>query len=110
MTQSLWDWEPNPASNDSRGIVKTLKALSREVFGAGRIQQDYLAGNGGVPDATRLLAYRISGGSVEVTALTKRILGEPSTDRGCVGDQPQQRSNSNRSWRASFCCAHALGP
>jgi hypothetical protein len=37
---------------------------------------DYLAGNGGVPDATRILDYPISGSTVEVTALTKRILQE----------------------------------
>jgi hypothetical protein len=37
---------------------------------------DYLAGNGGVPDATRILEYPLSGSTVEVTALTKRILQE----------------------------------
>ncbi|MHB8524312.1 MAG: hypothetical protein ACYDH9_26630 [Limisphaerales bacterium] len=36
--------------------------------------QDYLAGNGGVPDATRILDYPISGSTVKVTTLTKRIL------------------------------------
>jgi hypothetical protein len=38
--------------------------------------RDYLAGNGGVPDASRILEYPLSGSTVEVTALTKRILQE----------------------------------
>lgn len=38
--------------------------------------RDYLAGNGGVPDATRILDYRITGSTREVVALTKRILHE----------------------------------
>jgi hypothetical protein len=38
--------------------------------------EDYLAGNGGVPDATRLLAYPLTGSPSEVTATTKRILQE----------------------------------
>ena len=38
--------------------------------------EDYLAGNGGVPDATRILSYPIIGSSAEVTALTKCILQE----------------------------------
>src|SRR5260370_26474748 len=38
--------------------------------------RDYLAGNGGVPDATRVLDYRVSGNTAEVTTLTKRILQE----------------------------------
>lgn len=38
--------------------------------------RDYLAGNGLVPDATRLLEYPITGSTAEVTALTKRILQE----------------------------------
>jgi hypothetical protein len=38
--------------------------------------QDYLAGNDGVPDATRILDYPIKGSTVEVSALTKRILQE----------------------------------
>jgi hypothetical protein len=46
---------------DSRGISPT---------------EDYLAGNGDVPDATRLLAYPLAGGSSDVAALTKRILQE----------------------------------
>lgn len=37
---------------------------------------DYLSDNGGVPDATRILDYPISGSAGEVTALTKRILQE----------------------------------
>ncbi len=38
--------------------------------------RDYLAGNGGVADATRILQYPITGSTAEVTALTKRILQE----------------------------------
>jgi hypothetical protein len=38
--------------------------------------EDYLAGNGDVPDATRLLAYPLAGGSLEIATLTKRILQE----------------------------------
>jgi hypothetical protein len=38
--------------------------------------EDYLAGNGDVPDATRLLAYPLAGSASEVTAITKRILQE----------------------------------
>ena len=38
--------------------------------------RDYLAGNGGVADATRILEYPISGSTADVTALTKRILQE----------------------------------
>lgn len=38
--------------------------------------QDYLAGNGGVSDATRILEYPLSGSAGEVTTLTKRILQE----------------------------------
>jgi len=38
--------------------------------------RDYLAGNGGVPDATRILDYPITGSTAEMTALTKRILQE----------------------------------
>lgn len=38
--------------------------------------RDYLAGNGGIPDATRILQYPIAGSTVEVAALTKRILQE----------------------------------
>ena len=38
--------------------------------------RDYLAGNGGVPDATRILDYPITGSTAEVAALTKRILQE----------------------------------
>jgi len=38
--------------------------------------RDYLAGNGGVPDATRMLEYPITGNPAEVAALTKRILHE----------------------------------
>jgi hypothetical protein len=38
--------------------------------------RDYLAGNGRVPDATRMLVYPVTGSTAEVTALTKRILHE----------------------------------
>jgi hypothetical protein len=38
--------------------------------------RDNLAGNGGIPDATRMLEYRAAGSPVEVTALTKHILHE----------------------------------
>jgi hypothetical protein len=38
--------------------------------------EDYLAGNGGVPDATRLLAYPLAGSPSEVATATKRILEE----------------------------------
>jgi hypothetical protein len=38
--------------------------------------RDYLAGNGGVPDATRVLEYPVNGTPSEVTALTRRILQE----------------------------------
>jgi hypothetical protein len=38
--------------------------------------EDYLAGNGAVPDATRLLAYPLSGTPPEVAAMTRRILEE----------------------------------
>lgn len=37
---------------------------------------DYLGGNGGVPDATRILDYPVKGNAAELTALTKRILQE----------------------------------
>lgn len=54
------------------------EAAIRSFFGSLGIapSQDYLAGNGGVPDATRLLQYPVKGGAAEVTALTKRILQE----------------------------------
>jgi hypothetical protein len=38
--------------------------------------RDYLAGNGGVPDATRILEYPVTGNTAEVMTLTKRILQE----------------------------------
>ncbi len=54
------------------------EAAIRSLFGSLGIapSQDYLAGNGGVPDATRILEYPVKGSAVEVTALTKRILQE----------------------------------
>ena len=50
----------------------------RAFFGSLRItpSRDYLAGNGGVPDATRIFEYPISGSTADITALTKRILQE----------------------------------
>jgi hypothetical protein len=50
----------------------------RKFFGSFEITplRDYLAGNGGVPDATRVLEYRISGSTAQITSLTKRILRE----------------------------------
>jgi hypothetical protein len=38
--------------------------------------RDYLAGNGGVSDATRILHYRLMGDASEVSVLVKRILAE----------------------------------
>jgi hypothetical protein len=38
--------------------------------------EDYLAGNGGIPDATRLLAYPLRGDALALAELTKRILRE----------------------------------
>jgi hypothetical protein len=38
--------------------------------------QDYLAGNGDVPDATRVFNYPLTGNASEITALTKGILQE----------------------------------
>jgi hypothetical protein len=54
------------------------EAAIRTFFGSRQISatEDYLAGNGGVADATRLLAYPLKGNSAEVTALTKGILQE----------------------------------
>ena len=50
----------------------------RSFFGSRGLSpsQDYLAGNGGVPDATRVLSYPIAGDASELTAITKRILEE----------------------------------
>ena len=52
------------------------EAAVRSFFSALGIapSRDYLAGNGGVPDATRILEYPITGNPAEITALTKRIL------------------------------------
>ena len=54
------------------------EATIRSFFGSLGIApaQDYLAGNGGVPDATRILEYPVRGSTAEVTALSKRILQE----------------------------------
>ena len=52
------------------------EAAIRAFFEALSIQPtgDYLAGNGGVPDATRALTFPLTGNAPEVAALTKRIL------------------------------------
>ncbi len=54
------------------------EAAIRSFFGSLGVapSQDYLAGNGGIPDATRILEYPLKGSTAEVTALTKRILQE----------------------------------
>src|SRR5262249_51384205 len=54
------------------------EAAIRAFFGALGIQPtvDYLAGNGGVPDATRLLAFPLTGKTSEIAEMTKRILQE----------------------------------
>lgn len=54
------------------------EAAIRTFFKALQIQpsRDYLAGNGGVPDATRVLEYPVKGTATEITALAKRILQE----------------------------------
>ena len=58
-----------------RDEAEREKAI-RSFFGALGIapSEDYLAGNGGVPDATRILEYPLTGSATEITALTKRIL------------------------------------
>jgi hypothetical protein len=38
--------------------------------------QDYLAGNGDVPDATRVLEYPLTGGPAQVAGVCKRVLRE----------------------------------
>jgi hypothetical protein len=52
------------------------EASIRKLFASLRIapSKDYLAGNGGIPDAMRCLSYPIEGAADEITALTKRIL------------------------------------
>ncbi len=54
------------------------EASIRSFFSSQQItpSRDYLAGNGGVPDATRILEYPIAGSTAKVTALSKRILQE----------------------------------
>jgi len=60
------EWRQDPQrESDIRSFFNALGITPSE---------DYLAGNGNVPDATRILSYRLSGSSNEVTALTKRIL------------------------------------
>lgn len=38
--------------------------------------QDYLAGNGGINDSTRMLEYPLEGNASQIAALTKRIMSE----------------------------------
>jgi hypothetical protein len=57
-------------------FMASRPALTRYVQSDRPPSHDYLAGNGGVPDATRILDYPIGGSTAEVTALTKRILQE----------------------------------
>ena len=38
--------------------------------------EDYVAGNGDIPDATRILAYPVSGSAAQLAELTKRVLQE----------------------------------
>ena len=54
------------------------EATIRSFFGSLGVEpsQDYLAGNGGVPDATRILEYPVKGSAPQVTALSRRILQE----------------------------------
>ncbi len=54
------------------------EAAIRAFFGSLGIPpaEDYLAGNGGVPDATRVLAFPLTGNASAIAALTKRILKE----------------------------------
>jgi hypothetical protein len=40
------------------------------------ISHDYLAGNGGVPDATRWLSFFLPSDTQFITALTKNVLGQ----------------------------------
>ena len=53
-----------------------LEAAIRSFFAARGIQvwRDYLAGNGDVPDATRVLAYLLKIDVAEVAALSERVL------------------------------------
>jgi hypothetical protein len=46
-----------------------------EAFGISPVQ-DYAAGNGAVPNATRVLVFPVKGNASEVASLTKRILEE----------------------------------
>jgi hypothetical protein len=52
------------------------EAAIRAFFGSRGLSptEDYLAGNGDVPDASRLLAYPLAGSASEVAALAQRIL------------------------------------
>jgi hypothetical protein len=62
------EWRQEPEREKAiRGVFASLSIDPSE---------DYLAGNGGVPDATRLLAYPLSGDAKDVAALAKRILQE----------------------------------
>jgi hypothetical protein len=69
-------------SHESRHVAwrqePEREAAIRAFFGALNIQPtvDYLAGNRGVPDATRMLAFPLTGNPSQVTDLAKRILQE----------------------------------
>ena len=62
------EWRDDPAKEAAiRAFFRDLGATP---------SQDYLAGNGGVADATRVLDYPLRGDAHEVTALTQRILSD----------------------------------
>ncbi len=65
---NLVDWRRESVKETAiRSFFKSLDIIP---------SQDYLAGNGNVPDAARILSYPIQGNVTEVTVLTKRILQE----------------------------------
>jgi hypothetical protein len=64
----ILDWRKEPAREAAiRSFFSSLGILP---------SQDYLGGNGGVPDAVRILTYPVTGSTADVTTLTKRILNE----------------------------------
>ncbi len=60
------DWRSKPERVRAVRQFFSVRELS--------ISQDYLAGNGGVPDATRCLAYFLPSDVTFITALTKDVL------------------------------------
>jgi hypothetical protein len=62
----------------SKLTASERERLIRSYFGSRGIKpsQDYLAGNGLIPNATRFLIYPISGSSDEVTAFVRHMLVE----------------------------------